>query len=62
MSSSPLFQVRDENQSLDMPANMATLSRPPGSDDEAFEESNLMHSVNGYVYGNMPLGTAPGTA
>jgi hephaestin len=55
-----LFQVSDENQSLDMPANMATLSRPPGPDDEAFEESNLMHSVNGYVYGNLPLGTAPG--
>lgn len=23
-------------------------------DEEAFEESNLMHAVNGYVYGNMP--------
>ena len=25
--------------------------------DEAFEESNLMHSINGYVYGNMPMMT-----
>jgi manganese oxidase len=24
-------------------------------DDEEFQESNLMHSINGYVYGNMPL-------
>jgi hephaestin len=55
-----LFQVSDENQSLDLPANMASLSRPPAPDDEEFVESNLMHSVNGYVYGNMPLGTAPG--
>jgi hephaestin len=24
-------------------------------DDPDFQESNLMHSVNGYVYGNQPL-------
>ena len=24
-------------------------------DDEEFEESNLMHSINGYVFGNLPL-------
>jgi FtsP/CotA-like multicopper oxidase with cupredoxin domain len=24
-------------------------------DDEDFQESNLMHSINGYVYGNQPL-------
>lgn len=27
----------------------------PGRDDEGFEESNLMHSVNGYVFGNLPM-------
>lgn len=56
-----VFEVSDENQSLDLPENLAGLSDPPQGDDEAFEESNLMHSVNGYVYGNLPLGTAPGT-
>jgi FtsP/CotA-like multicopper oxidase with cupredoxin domain len=55
-----IFEVSDENQSLDMPANMASLSAPPAPDDEEFVESNLMHSINGYLYGNMPLGTAPG--
>jgi FtsP/CotA-like multicopper oxidase with cupredoxin domain len=24
------------------------------ADDEEFAESNLMHSINGYVYGNLP--------
>jgi hephaestin len=24
-------------------------------DDDAFQESNLMHSINGYVYGNGPM-------
>jgi len=27
-------------------------------DDEDFQESNLMHSINGYVYGNGPMMTA----
>jgi manganese oxidase len=25
------------------------------TEDEGFHESNLMHSINGYVFGNMPL-------
>jgi hypothetical protein len=25
------------------------------ADEEGFEESNLMHSVNGFVYGNGPV-------
>jgi hypothetical protein len=37
---------------------MAPLSDPPDPADEEFVESNLMHSINGYVYGNMPLGAA----
>jgi hephaestin len=55
-----LFEVSDENQSLDAAANTALLSRPPDPGDGEFVESNLMHSINGYVYGNMPLGSAPG--
>jgi FtsP/CotA-like multicopper oxidase with cupredoxin domain len=56
-----VFQVSNENQSLDMPANMAGLSAPPAPDDEEFVESNLMHNINGYVFGNQPLGTTAGT-
>jgi hephaestin len=55
-----VFQVSDENQSLDMPRNLATLSAPPPPGDEEFGESNLMHNINGYVYGNQPLGKAAG--
>jgi hephaestin len=55
-----VFQVSDENQSLDMPANMAKLTAPPDPADEEFTESNLMHNINGYVYGNQPLGSAAG--
>ena len=55
-----VFQVSDENQSLDLPANLAGLAAPPDPEDEGFEESNLMHNINGYVYGNQPLGSAPG--
>jgi FtsP/CotA-like multicopper oxidase with cupredoxin domain len=56
-----VFQVSDENQSLDMPRNMAGLSAPPDPDHEEFDESNLMHNINGYVFGNQPLGTTAGT-
>jgi len=55
-----VFQVSDENQSLDMPGNMAKLSAPPDPADGEFNESNLMHNINGYVYGNQPLGAAAG--
>ena len=55
-----VFEVSDENQSLDLESNLTELTAPPPGDDEAFEESNLMHSINGYVYGNMPLGAAAG--
>jgi FtsP/CotA-like multicopper oxidase with cupredoxin domain len=57
-----VFQVDDENQSLDMPANMAAAGLDPALlEDEEFGESNLMHNINGYVYGNQPLGTTAGT-
>ncbi len=33
---------------------MKALAAPPPPDDEDFIESNLMNSMNGYVYGNLP--------
>jgi FtsP/CotA-like multicopper oxidase with cupredoxin domain len=54
-----LFTVMNENNSPYLPANLRRYAgRPyPQPGDEGFEESNLMHSVNGYVYGNQPLVT-----
>ncbi len=55
------FTVENENASLYLDKNLAELAGPPNSvpadDEEAFEESNLMHSINGYVYGNGPVPT-----
>ncbi|HYY10811.1 MAG TPA: multicopper oxidase domain-containing protein [Kineosporiaceae bacterium] len=54
-----LFSVMNENASpylLDSLHRFAKKPYPSG-DDEGFEESNLMHSVNGYVFGNQPLVT-----
>jgi hephaestin len=48
------FSVMDENSSLWLDTNMSALAEPPSPDDEDFGESNLMHSINGYVYGNLP--------
>jgi hephaestin len=51
------FQVLDENQSPYLQQNIDTFAGDPGSvdpDDEEFQESNLMHSINGYVFGNLP--------
>lgn len=64
-----LFTVMDENQSLFLKEMVDKLDDhkliegdevvegDPAKefDEEAFEESNLMHSMNGYVFGNMPL-------
>jgi FtsP/CotA-like multicopper oxidase with cupredoxin domain len=49
------FSVMDENMSHYLADNIARLD-DPGVDpeDEEFHESNLMHSINGYVYGNGP--------
>ena len=52
-----LFMVVDENQSPYLARNVRRYARDPRSvdaDDEDFQESNLMHSINGYVYGNGP--------
>ena len=53
-----LFTVFDENASPYLDHNIQTFAGSAPStkkDDEGFVESNLMHSINGYVYGNLPL-------
>jgi FtsP/CotA-like multicopper oxidase with cupredoxin domain len=52
------FQVNDENQSPYLDRNLKTFTGAPGSvdpGDDDFVESNLMHNINGYLYGNQPL-------
>jgi FtsP/CotA-like multicopper oxidase with cupredoxin domain len=53
------FTVENENASHYLDRNLKTLAGPPNEiapdDEDAFEESNLMHSINGYVYGNGPV-------
>ena len=52
-----MFTVFDENTSLYLDANIERFSGVPQSvrrDDDEFQESNLMHSINGFVYGNLP--------
>jgi hephaestin len=51
------FFVSDENQSPYLDQNIATFPTDPASvnpDDEDFIESNKMHSINGYMFGNLP--------
>jgi multicopper oxidase len=52
-----LFSVMNENQSPYLDHNIHTFAQPPFPDpeDEDFQESNLMHSINGYVFGNQPM-------
>lgn len=50
-----LFTVFDENKSHYLDKNIAAFA-PEAKDqkeDESFKESNLMHSMNGYVYDNL---------
>jgi manganese oxidase len=53
------FTVENENASLHLDRNLADLAQAPhevaADDADGFEESNLMHSINGYVYGNGPV-------
>lgn len=52
-----LFEVMDENASMYLAQNIETYAGKPESvdpDDPDFQESNLMHSINGYVFGNLP--------
>jgi hephaestin len=52
-----LFMVMDENSSHYLEAERAKLAKPPAAADADFQESNMMHSINGYVYGNGPMMT-----
>jgi len=52
-----LFTVFDENASPYLESNIKEYAGRPSSvlpDDDEFIESNLMHSINGYSYGNLP--------
>ena len=52
------YKVSDENASPYLDRNIETYATDPASVDPAdgdFGESNLMHTINGYVYGNQPL-------
>ncbi|XP_068122911.1 ferroxidase HEPHL1 [Hyperolius riggenbachi] len=52
-----MFQVIDENLSWYLEENIETYcSESAGVDpeDEDFQESNKMHAINGYLYGNLP--------
>ncbi|XP_041120350.1 ceruloplasmin-like [Polyodon spathula] len=53
-----LFTVADENLSWYLDENIKTYcSAHPDTidkDNEDFQESNKMHSINGFVYGNLP--------
>jgi manganese oxidase len=51
------FQVQDENASLWTDHNIETKVEDIAAiadDEDAFAESNLMHSINGYLYGDLP--------
>ena len=47
-----LFNVFDENASLYLDANLARCGESCNPDNEDFQESNLMHGMNGLVFGN----------
>jgi FtsP/CotA-like multicopper oxidase with cupredoxin domain len=51
-----LFTVTDENKSLYLETNVQEFlgSAPIDQEDEEFVESNLMHGINGFVYGDLP--------
>jgi manganese oxidase len=50
------FTVMDENSSPWLDANITRAGEPStvNPEDEGFVESNLMHAINGFVYGNLP--------
>jgi FtsP/CotA-like multicopper oxidase with cupredoxin domain len=52
-----LFTVFDENTSTYLASNIKEFTGKPTTvspDDDGFIESNKMHSINGYGYGNLP--------
>ena len=48
-----MFTVMDENESWLLDENIKTYC-PQFTMDDGFEESNKMHVINGYFYGNTP--------
>ncbi|XP_051521589.1 hephaestin-like protein 1a isoform X2 [Myxocyprinus asiaticus] len=49
-----LFSVMDENESWYLEDNIKKFgSKESDTSDEEFQESNKMHAVNGYMYGNL---------
>lgn len=51
-----LFTVMNEGNSPYLAENVKRFATTaPSAEDEGFEESNLMHAVNGYVFGNQPM-------
>ncbi|MDE1725178.1 MAG: multicopper oxidase domain-containing protein [Thaumarchaeota archaeon] len=52
-----MFSVMNENNSPYIDKNIKMFTQSPSSVDKTndeFQENNLMHSINGYVYGNLP--------
>ena len=52
-----LFTVLDENESWLLDKNIQEYCSDPSGvvkDNEDFMESNKMHAINGYFYGNLP--------
>ena len=47
-----MFMIYDENESWYLADNMVRSGVDPGED---FEESNLKHAINGFLWGNFPL-------
>lgn len=57
-SSLTLFNIYNENLSWYLADNIQESAGDPGSvdpTDDGFKESNLMHAMSGYLYGNLPL-------
>ena len=50
-----LFMIHDENASWYLDENVARTGADPSSAD--FEESNLKHGINGFIFGNLPMMT-----
>jgi manganese oxidase len=51
------FNVYDENFSLYLDHNIRTYAQRPSrvkKDDDEFKESNLKHTINGFLYGTQP--------
>jgi hephaestin len=53
-----LFSVMNENKTHYIDQEIKALPQPPADPtNDDFNESNLMHSINGYVFGNGPMMT-----